>query len=69
PLPIARPPHEELTGLRADFPQFRIWREMTLDRIRYVSRRLHHDLQPHTVITQDPAELREILRAAQDTVR
>lgn len=68
-LSDTQPPREELTALRADFPQFRIWREMTLDRIRYVSHRLHQDLHPHTVITEDPRELRTILQAAQNPAR
>jgi hypothetical protein len=51
----------ELPGLRADFPCFRIWREETCDRDRYVVRSLHPGLNPHTLITDDIAELRSAL--------
>jgi len=52
-----------LDQLRADFPEFDIVREIMRDRIRYVSRRRHPDIQPHTVITGDLAELRVALSA------
>jgi hypothetical protein len=51
----------ELAGLRSDFACFRIWREETCDRARYVARSLHFRLNPHTVITDDIAELRATL--------
>jgi hypothetical protein len=57
-------PADELSGLRPDFPCFRIWREETFDRSRYVSRSLHHELNPHTVITDDISELRAALEPA-----
>jgi hypothetical protein len=47
-----------LATLRADFPEFRIWREITGNRIRYIARSLHADVRPHTVVTPDLAELR-----------
>jgi hypothetical protein len=47
--------------LRADFPQFRIWREYTGDRVRYIARRLAPGAGPHTVVTADSDELRTIL--------
>jgi hypothetical protein len=53
--------HEVLAGLREDFPCFRIWRERTCDRIRYVARSLHPGLNPHTVVTDDLDELRAAL--------
>jgi hypothetical protein len=58
-------PAGELAALRADFPQFQIWPEVTLDRLRYVSVSQHLHLHPHTVITADLAELRTILQSAQ----
>jgi hypothetical protein len=53
-----------LTALRADFPQFRIWREVTGDRCRYVAQRLHPGTAPHTVVTADLGELRSVLNDA-----
>jgi len=53
-----------MTRLHADFPCFQIWREETCDRARYVSRSLHHELNPHTVITDDLWELRAALEPA-----
>lgn len=50
-----------LKALQADCPAFRIWREITGDRARYISRSLHADIGPHTVVTDDLAELREEL--------
>jgi hypothetical protein len=55
---------EELAGLRASFPQFRIWRETIGERRRYVARRLAPGTHPHTVVTPDPAELRAALAQA-----
>ncbi len=51
----------ELDGLRADFPQFWIWRENTGSGVRYVARSQRAGLNPHTVVTADPAELRAVL--------
>ena len=53
-----------LAALQADFPQFQIWPEVTLDRLRYISVSTRLDLNPHTVITGDLAELRVILQSA-----
>jgi len=58
------PPHDQLPGLRADFPCFRISREETCDRDRYVVLSLHPGLNPHTVVTDDIAELRATLEPA-----
>ena len=45
-----------------EFPQFRIWREITADREpRFVARRRHPGVSPHTVVTPDLAELRAAL--------
>lgn len=47
-----------LPALRADFPQFRIWRETEGNRTRYIARSLCLGVRPHTVVTADLAELR-----------
>jgi hypothetical protein len=54
-----------LAALQADFPQFQIWPEVTLDRLRYVSVSKRLDLHPHTVVTDSLAELRAVLQSAQ----
>ncbi|MGH3273490.1 MAG: hypothetical protein ACRDNZ_04095 [Streptosporangiaceae bacterium] len=51
-----------LPALRADFPQFRIWRETAGNRTRYIARSLRFGIRPHTVVTADLAELRTELR-------
>ena len=51
----------ELDRLRADFPQFWIWRENTGSGVRYIARSQRAGLNPHTVVTADPAELRAAL--------
>jgi len=62
PVPDAQPSDDaELLALQADYPSFRIWREDAFDRARYVSRSLRPGQNPHTVITDDPAELRAAL--------
>ena len=50
-----------LTALQQEFPQFSIWRENVHGRSRYVARSQHLNLNPHTVITDDPDELRTAL--------
>ena len=57
-------PQDQLPGLRAEFPCFRIWREYTCDRVRYIARSLHLKLNPHTVVTDDIRELRGALEPA-----
>lgn len=47
--------------LRADFPSFRIWREIIPGHTRFIARRLHPGPGLHTVVTSDLAELRETL--------
>jgi hypothetical protein len=59
------PPHEQLRGLQAEFPCFKIWREHTCDRVRYIARSLHPGLNPHTVVTDDIDELRAALGPSQ----
>ena len=51
----------ELDRLRADFPEFWIWRENTGSGVRFVARSQRVGLNPHTVVTADPAELRAAL--------
>ena len=51
----------DLASLRVDFPGFRIWREMTGDRIRYIARSIHPGAGPHTAVTADLDELRAVL--------
>jgi hypothetical protein len=53
-----------LAALTAAFPQFAISRETIADRTRYVSRARTPGQNPHTVVTDDPAELRAILITA-----
>jgi anti-sigma regulatory factor (Ser/Thr protein kinase) len=50
-----------LPALRQQFPAYRIWREDTCGRARYVAQRARPGLHPHTVVTEDPAELRTAL--------
>lgn len=47
-----------LVALRADFPAFRIWREIIPGRTRYIARRLHPGSGLHTVVTDDLTEMR-----------
>jgi hypothetical protein len=54
----------ELAGLHADFPCFRIWHEETCDRVMYMSRSLHLEINPHTVMTGNIGELRAALEPA-----
>jgi O-methyltransferase involved in polyketide biosynthesis len=51
----------DLTALQADFPGYRIWREIFPGRDRYVVRSLVPGLNPHTVVTDDLTELRDML--------
>jgi hypothetical protein len=60
---------DELTTLQGEFPDFRIWRETIADRVRYVARSRHANLNPHTVVTDDLAELRAALKSSPDTTR
>lgn len=52
---------DPLPVLQQQFPAFRIWREHMYGRPRYVARSQHLSLNPHTVITDDPDELRAAL--------
>ncbi len=55
---------DELASLQADFPQFQIWRETTGQHTRYIARRLHPGVHPHTLVTPDPGEIRAELGAS-----
>ena len=50
--------HDQLAALRQEFPAFRIWREEICDRVRYNACRQQPGLHPHTVVTDDPDEMR-----------
>ena len=47
-----------LEAARRDFPRYRIDVELTVHRPRYVARRIAPGPGPHTLITNDLAELR-----------
>jgi hypothetical protein len=51
----------ELAELQEDFPGFRIWREVSGERVRLVAVRRRHGTSPHTVVTAEAAELRAVL--------
>ena len=51
---------QEMTALRADFPDHEIWREDDGGHVRYIARGQH----PHTVVTADLGELRTALSGA-----
>jgi hypothetical protein len=53
-----------LNKLRADFPAFRIWREITGYRTVYVARRRQPGTRLHTLVTRDPHELHTILASS-----
>jgi O-methyltransferase involved in polyketide biosynthesis len=55
---------QDLAALRADLPGFRIWREETCGRIRYVARRRLKGVRPHTVVTACLGELRQEIERA-----
>jgi hypothetical protein len=55
-------PHgHDLADLQEDFPGYRIFTEVTGERVRLVAVRRHHGTSPHTVVTADVAELRAAL--------
>jgi hypothetical protein len=53
-----------LSQLRADFPAFRIWREITGDRTVYVARRRRAGTRPHTLVTRNLHELHTALASS-----
>lgn len=50
-----------LEAIQQDFPQFVVWREAALDRVRYVARARDLTTSLHTVVTADLGELRAAL--------
>ena len=60
---------DPLPDLRADFPAFRIWREETCGRARYIARSQGPGVHPYAVVTDDPDELRAALAPAPAPVR
>lgn len=54
-----------LTALQMQFPSYRIWVDECFGRSRYVARGRFLRLNPHTVITADPDELRDALSQPQ----
>ncbi len=65
PAQPSPPDVDELALLAAEFPAFRVWQERIHNRTRYVARGISLDTRPHTVVTDDLAELRTALAAGQ----
>jgi hypothetical protein len=58
-------PPDPLKPLSEQFPEFRIWREITgPERIRYVAVRRRPGTSPHTLVTSDLDELSTVLHDA-----
>ena len=53
---------DDLAAVQGDFPGYRIWRELFPGRDRYIVRSLLPGLSPHTLVTDDLAELRDVLQ-------
>src|SRR5690348_15884566 len=68
-LGYVRARQEELDGLRVDFPAYRIWCEVVGTRVRLVAVSELLGVSPHTVVTGDPAELREALAGSAPGIR
>jgi hypothetical protein len=51
----------EVNDLQADFPAYRIWREVVGNHVRLIAVSELLGVSPHTVVTGDPAELRSAL--------
>jgi O-methyltransferase involved in polyketide biosynthesis len=58
---------DQMIALRNDFPGFRIWRETTGERVRFVARSERPGLNPHTVVTGNVGELRAALQPSRGT--
>jgi hypothetical protein len=56
-----------LFGLQKEFPGYRIWQECHGERKRYVACRLYAGIRPHSVVTADPDELRDVLSGRRDS--
>jgi hypothetical protein len=63
----APPPGCDLADLQEEFPGYRIFTEVTGERVRLVAVRRQHGTGPHTVITADVAELRAVLTGSAST--
>jgi S-adenosyl methyltransferase len=61
PASAVQGPADELASLQEEFPAYRIWRENICGRVRYNACRMQPGLHPHTVITDDLAEMRAAL--------
>jgi O-methyltransferase involved in polyketide biosynthesis len=64
PASAVREPADELPSLQAAFPCYRICREDICGRVRYSACRQQPGLHPHTVITDDLAEMRAALESS-----
>jgi hypothetical protein len=58
------PDADELAMIAAGFPAFSIWRSVTAAGRRYVAQSLSLQTHPHTVVTDNLAELTTALTAA-----
>jgi hypothetical protein len=58
----------ELARLQAGFPQFRIWREISYGRDRYIACSLLLSTRPHTLVTPDLGEMRAALENTQGKI-
>jgi hypothetical protein len=64
--PVPGPPDaDELALIAAGFPGFSIWRSVTAAGSRYVAQSLHLHARPHTIVTDDLAELTAALTAGE----
>lgn len=55
------PPELTLAALRKEFPGYRVWLEPARDQYRFIAQRRNPGTGPHTIVTSDPAELRDAL--------
>jgi len=56
-----------LRQIRSEFPGFEIWREVAVDRTRFIAQARDLDTSPHTVVTADLGELRDALAGQAST--
>jgi len=54
--------NSELALLRDQFPDYDLTVEVGRGRFRYISRSWHFGQKPHTVVTSEPDELRNVLQ-------
>jgi hypothetical protein len=67
PEDCSAPNGRDLTELQEDFPGYRIFTDVTGERVRLVAVRRQHGISPHTVVTADAAELRAALTGSVPT--